>query len=781
MSVQAPIADGFPQVFHPDMNMEGLTDTRSGGLLSDPDEPMMLSMPEFDHSGGYLSDYMTQQLPRIEVDDKSEPLLNLSDSKPLPVAGKSTPSKTGLRSRSRDVYPDASTESVAGRHMQKCTSCGEGIWQREAARRTSSTVLCPSCRVTQATKKRKNRSSSTRLSSSSAAACTVSSASTASTSTSDSVSSVAAATAVADTSCSQTNAGSRACSPDVLSMCLSESLESASQAPELAPLPLLKVKADDSSDPIHVRSASSWVPQSNLLHCRRKADEETLASLDCQRFYFESDQLALKGNPDHDVLLRTLVTLKAQRCQAVKDLDVLHQTRALALADPAAFVEELRNDPTQLEIPTAQPVLELPQIDWTHYDSVIATGKGTKARHNKKSSHGHHASSLGHHLASSASASAESAAACTAVQSSGGASMQTFTNVLHGPQAVAGYSATRPTLLDALEDAQSGQRAAAAHRSNRSSSSTDSKSKTFNQPWTAEEQARLEGLLETYPTEPIEARRWKKIAAALGNRTPRQVASRVQKYFLKLKKASLPVPGKAPSVPLRKGTSSRKTSVSSSSEGRRQQRMYADKSTASMSTIDSSAVFLDDGGNIENGMAVLDSTSSLLSHSDHQFMNGADGGRSSALDSDFSAEEMDMERTSGYASSTGGKTGKSKYMATATVSVAATTVVKEEEFNCDLDLDMQHAGYQCDGCGQAPLSGIRWHCEDCPEENSLDFCNDCVDRCNVDTATHLKEHNLKPIRPIPPTAFFGQDYSQFGQAPGVPCLNFLDAGACPAI
>ena len=46
---------------------------------------------------------------------------------------------------------------------------------------------------------------------------------------------------------------------------------------------------------------------------------------------------------------------------------------------------------------------------------------------------------------------------------------------------------------------------------------------TFNQPWTPEEQRRLEELLVQFPSEDIEMERWKKIAAALGNRTPIQV------------------------------------------------------------------------------------------------------------------------------------------------------------------------------------------------------------------------------------------------------------------
>ncbi|XP_077292180.1 ada2a-containing complex component 1 [Arctopsyche grandis] len=70
------------------------------------------------------------------------------------------------------------------------------------------------------------------------------------------------------------------------------------------------------------------------------------------------------------------------------------------------------------------------------------------------------------------------------------------------------------------------------------------KPQTFNQLWTCEEQKRLEELLKEFPEEEVDMRRWAKIANALGNRTPKQVMSRVQKYFIKLQRAGLPVPGR---------------------------------------------------------------------------------------------------------------------------------------------------------------------------------------------------------------------------------------------
>lgn len=66
--------------------------------------------------------------------------------------------------------------------------------------------------------------------------------------------------------------------------------------------------------------------------------------------------------------------------------------------------------------------------------------------------------------------------------------------------------------------------------------------------YTVQKQARLVELLDVYPDEEVAAQRWEKISKALGTRTPKQVASRVQKYFIKLAKANLPVPGRMPNT-----------------------------------------------------------------------------------------------------------------------------------------------------------------------------------------------------------------------------------------
>lgn len=70
------------------------------------------------------------------------------------------------------------------------------------------------------------------------------------------------------------------------------------------------------------------------------------------------------------------------------------------------------------------------------------------------------------------------------------------------------------------------------------SGSTKPKPETYKQAWTTSEQNLLEQLLEEIPEG--QKFRWQRISQAMGGRrTPRQVASRVQKYFEKLKKFSL--------------------------------------------------------------------------------------------------------------------------------------------------------------------------------------------------------------------------------------------------
>lgn len=78
--------------------------------------------------------------------------------------------------------------------------------------------------------------------------------------------------------------------------------------------------------------------------------------------------------------------------------------------------------------------------------------------------------------------------------------------------------------------------------------------------WTNEEQKRLEELLIKYPPEAVESQRFAKIAREM-DKTPKQIASRVQKYFKKLQQANLPIPGSSSSKLLRNKQRPQKSSL----------------------------------------------------------------------------------------------------------------------------------------------------------------------------------------------------------------------------
>ncbi|KXJ05323.1 ZZ-type zinc finger-containing protein 3, partial [Exaiptasia diaphana] len=202
-----------------------------------------------------------------------------------------------------------------------------------------------------------------------------------------------------------------------------------------------------------------------------------------QRFFFESDYLALKDNKHYHLLLQTLVALEGQRVQAVKDLDALCVEEAKALDDPVGFVEKLQNN-EPLGLPSPQNVIKLPKIPWESYASSFGPIDMSLP--------------IQHHTRSSTASNSEKATQ----------ELQPAANLLNSEVT---DSNTSETIFS--------------------------------------EATRLEKLLQVYPQEDIEAKRWEKIAKALGNRTPKQVASRVQKYFIKLAKAGLPVPGRVPNIP----------------------------------------------------------------------------------------------------------------------------------------------------------------------------------------------------------------------------------------
>ncbi|XP_015604351.1 ZZ-type zinc finger-containing protein 3 isoform X4 [Cephus cinctus] len=247
-----------------------------------------------------------------------------------------------------------------------------------------------------------------------------------------------------------------------------------------------------------------------------------------------------------------------------------------------------------------------------------------------------------------------------------------------------------------------------------------SKPETFNQLWTTEEQRRLEELLIQYPPEEVEMRRWTKIANALGNRTPKQVSSRVQKYFIKLLRAGLPIPGRGPKV---------KLDVKRSLSHRHQRNNY-----------------------------LLFRRSTFFPHQDMSFAIGED------TKEQFVTEESEDDCDNGATEDNS---------ELRQIELLRQVKLEKEE---DPSFLYQHFGYKCSVCGEDPLKGTRWHCAEC--ENGIDLCADCaVVQLETEHPIHPVSHKLTVVRPPQSTKSYDTDY--FPQSFNSSSYNYLDPNFLP--
>jgi len=243
----------------------------------------------------------------------------------------------------------------------------------------------------------------------------------------------------------------------------------------------------------------------------------------------------------------------------------------------------------------------------------------------------------------------------------------------------------------------------------------EKKPKTFNQPWTAEEQRRLEQLLERFPTEEVEMDRWKKIAAALGNRTTLQVQSRCQKYFLKLQKAGLPVPGRLAKAKHRLMRASALNATSTFFPGAPVKMYQAD----------------DDDDDTDLPPAAPDSSSITMGNSRRPILNDC-----------YYLEPEDVSDEESVAADLRDTPEYSELM-------WLKRVRRERELESGRPGGPHvHSGFRCDGCGREPIVGGRFQCTVCLGGDTVDFCCECAPKglCAAGGSGHTAEHALRPVR-----------------------------------
>ncbi|GLD50789.1 ZZ-type zinc finger-containing protein 3 isoform X2 [Lates japonicus] len=447
-----------------------------------------------------------------------------------------------------------------------------------------------------------------------------------------------------------------------------------------------------------VRSVGPWTAkeaESSKELTQSQAAEEEEEEEEPDVYYFESDHLALKHNKDYQRLLQTIGVLEAQRTQAILDLETLARHQREALADPISFVEQLQKR-VNLGLPCPQRVVQLPDIAWEQYTSGLCDferefcDKKRKTRRLK-------------------------------LIFDKGLPVRPKSPVEPKKE---GESSTMYSSLPTSDAPENGRQTQMI----RGRICHPNKPDTFNQLWTVEEQKKLEQLLVKFPPEEVESRRWQKIADELGNRTAKQVASRVQKYFIKLTKAGIPVPGRTPNLCMytKKASSKRQHHLN--------KHLYR---PSTFLTSYEPPVYMDEE----------DERSAYYSSVQDP----------SADDSDEESVPVELRNLPEYKELLELKRLKKQ---------------KLQEIQED-KVGVRHVGYKCDVCGMEPIQGVRWHCQDCPPDNSVDFCSNCSD-CLFKTETHKPNHHLDPV--YQPETFLDRDYC-LPQSTG---YNYLDPNYFPA-
>ncbi|ORY97541.1 hypothetical protein BCR43DRAFT_437422, partial [Syncephalastrum racemosum] len=457
---------------------------------------------------------------------------------------------------------------------------------------------------------------------------------------------------------------------------------------------------------------------------------------------------------------KTLTVLRHQLKQATQDIDTLHTLKRRALEDPYGFLEQLKSKKTRRDMPRLQKIVSTPVIDWSKYrllpDEKVQEQSGRLIPTTWYHSHlilpscsgglippicKYTARSLQRELSRTAQVVGQMPSRAgsvsdgsdkesddgdpsalpgkgkgkrrTSVAQTGAADSRATSPALPSPAPVQTMPPPPPKPLGFVAIDENGYQSLP-------NANEEPRPATFNQPWTDEEQRRLEELLIEFPDEPVQAQRFNKIANALGTRSARQVGSRVQKYFIKLAKMGLPVPGKLSSRP-----------PSTNKGGNR-------------------------GGSTANRAKVKRSSSSTPRPTARPPMQRTSGVGYNAIVSGG----ITTSRISG-----------AHYL---TAQAPPSALMSDDEEGADLKQVMIQAAqpgehfesaeqaflpdaFSCDNCGVDPIRGTRYKCRVCEE---IDLCEACYKLGTFANDKHTPEHPFEEIKQVnqPAPSYADDDY-----------------------
>ncbi|CAG8662396.1 5359_t:CDS:10, partial [Funneliformis mosseae] len=467
------------------------------------------------------------------------------------------------------------------------------------------------------------------------------------------------------------------------------------------------------------------------------------------------EETLLNENEDYEMVSRAVNVLKFQFEQAKEDIKKLKEIKRNALSDPITYIEKLR-DGTNGKIPERQYIFGVPQIDWSKYHTRPSQYKPPPcpARFRKQFQGSSpdlaefvhkKAQELGFKVPPNAVLSTRTKrktnpifdddCVFTPPQSVGVNTHMSMTSnkkgkldcyrtsssiyntpikqrggdntIRNGLMSAASLNSPMFITSEADTSCSSTPTVPSNRRNNKKKSSElklseDSpKPVNYNIPWTDDEQRRLVELLAIYPDEEIQSHRFKKISEALGTRTPKQVASRVQKYFIKLAKHGLPVPGRIPSVSFTTATT--KNSQSKNKKSGRASKPKPPSLSPEKRPRHPRV----------SGLSYLEErpppTVYMPDDDDESMIKDV------MLSVDLPHNNNNIQQT--YNVVTG----------------------------------PVHHGFCCDGCHTDPIIGTRYLCTECDESHEVDLCEDCFGEESFENEYHKKTHKFLAItNPITP-------------------------------
>ncbi|KAJ2964236.1 hypothetical protein NQZ79_g774 [Umbelopsis isabellina] len=523
-----------------------------------------------------------------------------------------------------------------------------------------------------------------------------------------------------------------------------------------------------------------------------------LAPQDGKQAISQMEQKALQENEDYQAIKKALTILRYQLEKARKDVKVLVKMKEEAIAEPIEFVNRLKRKEVSYVHANAYPttftakleavasssnsfdrktvfknILEMPMPsvrdretkDTSHAKITAELDRAANAMENVGSNYATATPSRATSVSEMSDKESDDESMANTKSGKGrgkrrASAVGLFSRHLQDPPSptssttsnhVSAEEITPRSLLQKSSwlsdssqyDSPSRHRTLSPELSHKSRDNGDDENKpvTHNLPWSDEEQKRLEELLVIYPDEPVQAQRFNKIAAALGTRTARQVGSRVQKYFIKLAKNGLPVPGRI-TIPV----------------SRLFERAFAGLCVGRLKCVCASRqVYLKRSDRIKRPNPILKKpnpkaraeSDTTVRRTGTSYNVHLPGSTSSVR---VSGARYITENPSPSVMMADNDLDSSLMMVGSGAFSSASQKPAVNEHG-----EAIHYGFACDSCGDEPIVGARYKCTQCDISEEVDLCEKCYEEGTFTNDHHPLSHQFEAISTADPLPYYADD------------------------